>query len=258
MDIHEPKPQFGARVFGLGVVAMALVCLAWGDLDGGQPVPASLPGRMAIVHAVALFMLGAGGAMLWRRTVAWGAAALTAYYILVVVVLMNGRVILAHHAEFQAYNGAAEQLAIPAAGLIAYAATARIGATRAARLTRLGQVVFGLCAVVFGVAHFVYMNLTAPLVPAWLPPSQTFWGYATGLAHIAAGVAIACRIRGRLAAILLTAMYAGFSLLVHLPLAFAHPASHFVWAENALNVTLIGCAWIMADSFARPAGKAPK
>lgn len=249
MDIRQLKP-FGAHLLGLGVVAMALVCLVWGSLDGGQPLPASLPGRAMIVTAIALFMLAAGGAMLWRRTLAWGAAALTAYYAVIVVLLMNGRVILAHAAEFQAYNGAAEQLAVPAAALVAYAAGARIDAALAARLVRIGQILFGLCAIVFGAAHFVYMNMTAPLVPAWLPPSQLFWGYATGVAHIAAGVAIVTRVQARLAAILLTAMYAIFSLLVHLPLAFADPASHFVWAENALNLTLIGCAWTIADSFA--------
>lgn len=249
MDIHHSKPLLGARVLALGIVAMALACLFWGSLDGGQPVPASLPGRTAIVYAIALFLLAAGGAMLWRPTASWAPAALTAYYAIIVVVLMNGRVVLAHGSEFQAYNGAAEQLAIPAAGLVAYAASARTDAARAARLTRIGQILFGLCAIVFGAAHFVYMSMTAPLVPAWLPPSQLFWGYATGVAHIAAGVAIACRVRARLAAILLTAMYAIFSLLVHLPLAFAHPESHFVWAENALNLTLIGCAWVMADSF---------
>jgi len=254
MDIHQPRPSLGSQILALGIVAMALVCLIWGSLDGGQPVPASLPGRTAIIYAIALFMLATGVAMLWRPPMAWGAAALTAYYALIVVALMNGRVVLAHYAEFQAYNGAAEQLAIPAAGLVVYAAGAGIGAARATRLRRIGQVTFGLCAIVFGIAHFVYMNLTAPLVPAWLPPSQRFWGYATGVAHIAAGVAIACRIQARLAAILLTAMYVIFSLLVHLPLAFADPGSHFVWAENALNLTLIGCAWVMADSFARPRG----
>lgn len=61
--------------------------------------------------------------------------------------------------------GTAEQLAIAAGGLIVYAASARIDAALAARLTRLGQLAFGVCAVLFGGAHFFYMNLTAPLVP---------------------------------------------------------------------------------------------
>jgi len=126
---------------------------------------------------------------------------------------------------------------------------------RAARLIRTAQIVFGVCAIFFGVAHFVYMNMTAPLVPKWLPPNQVFWGYATGIFHIAAGVAVIARVQARLAAILLTMMFVGFTLLVHLPLAFAHPGDHFIWSENAENVALIGAAWVIADSLA---GKSPQ
>ena len=91
---------FGWRVYGLGVMALGMVCLAWGDFDPGQPVPKDFPDRTALAYAAAAFMLVAGAAVEWRRTAAWGAAALTAYYALVVVILMNGRVVLAHYAEF--------------------------------------------------------------------------------------------------------------------------------------------------------------
>ncbi len=174
-----------------------------------------------------LFMLVAGAAVEWRRTAAWGAAALAAYYALIVVVLMNGRVVLAHYAEYGTYEGLAEQLAIAAGALIVYAANAKIDAALAARLTRVGQLAFGVCALIFGGAHFFYMNLTAPLVPKWLPPSQEFWGYATGIGHIAAGVAILTGVQARLAAILLTAMYASFTPLVHLPMLLADPSEPF-------------------------------
>jgi uncharacterized membrane protein YphA (DoxX/SURF4 family) len=244
--------MMGSRVYGLGVIAMAMVCLAFGDFDPGQPVPAGFAGRFILAYAAAAFMLVAGAAVLWRRTAARGGAALAFYFTLVVVILMNGRVIIAHHAEFGAYSGAAEQLAIAAAGLIVYSAFARIDPVRAARLARVGQAAFGLCALLFGGAHFFYMNLTAPLVPAWLPPSQIFWGYATGIGHLAAGIAILTGVQARLAAILLTLMYASFTLLVHLPLLLADPSSHGIWAENALNLALIGAAWVVADSLARP------
>ena len=134
---------FGWRVYGLGVMALAMVCLAWGDFDPGQPVPKAFPGRTALAYAAAAFMLVAGAAVEWRRTAAWGAAALTAYYTLVVVILMNGRLMLVHYPEFGTYSGAAEQLAIAAGGLIVYAANAEIDAALAARLTRLGQMAFG-------------------------------------------------------------------------------------------------------------------
>jgi uncharacterized membrane protein len=242
------KPAFGWRVYGLGVMALGAVSLAWGDFDSGQPVPRSFPGRTVLAYAAAAFLLAAGAAVLWRRTTAWGAAALTAYYALIVALLMNGRLIFLHYTEYGAYSTFAEELAIAAGGLIVYAASARIDPALAARLTRASQIAFGLCAVVFGGAHFFYMNLTAPLVPQWLPPSQLFWGYATGIFHIAAGIAILTRVQARLAAILLTAMYASFTVLVHLPLLMAQPSSHFVWSENALNLALIGVAWVVADS----------
>ena len=242
----------GWRVYGLGVMALAVVALAWGDFDLGQPVPKGFPGRTALAYVAAAFMFVCGAAVQWRRTAAWGAAALTLYYALIVVILMNGRAVLAHYAEFGGYSGAAEQLAIAAAALIIYAATARIDPVRAARLTRLGQRTFGVCALLFGGAHFFYMNLTAPLVPKWLPFTQEFWGYATGVAHIAAGIAILTGVQARLAASLLTLMYALFTVLVHGPMLVADHSSRLIWSENALNIALIGAAWVVADSLGRP------
>ena len=242
----------GWRVYGLGVMALAMVCLAWGGFDPGQPVPKDFPARAALAHVAAVFMLVAGAAVEWRRTAAWGAAALAAYYALIVVILMNGRMMLAHYTEFGSYSGAAEQLAIAAGGLIVYAASAKIDEATAARLTRLGQLAFGICALLFGGAHFFYMNMTAPLVPKWLPPAPEFWAYATGVGHIAAALAILTGVQARLAAILLTAMYASFTLLVHGPMLLADPSSHAIWAENAENLALIGVAWVVADSLARP------
>jgi uncharacterized membrane protein len=213
-------------------------------------VPKDFPARTALAYAAAAFMLVAGAAIEWRRTMAWAAAALTAYFGLIVVIVMNGRVLIAHYAEYGPYESLAIELAIAAGGLAVYAANARIDAALASRLARLAQVVFGVCALIFGGAHFVYMNLTAPLVPKWLPPSQEFWGYATGLCHIAAGVAILTGVQARLAAILLTVMFASFTPLVHLPMLLADPSSHWIWNENAVNIALTGAAWAVADALA--------
>ncbi|OOG37064.1 DoxX family membrane protein [Rhodanobacter sp. C05] len=251
MTAKKATGAFGWRVYGLGVMALGVLCLAWGTFDTGQPVPKDFPCRDVLAYVAAAFMLVAGAAVEWRRTVVWGAAGLTAYYALIVVILMNGHAALGHFAEYGTYESLAEQVAIAAGGLIVYAANARIDAALAARLTRVGQLAFGVCALVFGGAHFVYMNFTAPLVPKWLPPSQVFWAYATGLGHIAAGVAILTGVRARLAAIILTAMYASFTLLVHGPMLAANPSSHWILSENALNIALTGAAWVVADSLAR-------
>ena len=250
----KPRPTlaFGWRVYGLGVMALAVVCLALGDFLPGQPVPKDFPGRTILAHAAGAFMLVGGAAVAWRRTAAWGAAALTAYWALIVVILMDGRVVLRHYAEFIAYSNGAEQFSIAAGGLIVCAASAKIDAALAARLTRLGQLTFGVCALLFGGAHFFYMNLTAPLVPKWLPPTQAFWGYATGVGFIAAGVAMLTGLRASLAAILLTAMFVSFQLLVHGPMLVADPSSHTIWVENATNLAVMGAAWVVTDSLARP------
>ena len=115
----------------------------------------------------------------------------------------------------------------------------------------MGQLTFGACALLFGAAHFFYMNFTVPLVPKWLPPTQEFWAYATGIGHIAAGVAILTGVQARLAAILLTVMYASFTPLVHVPIVLASPSGYSNWTENALNLALTGVAWVVADSLAR-------
>jgi uncharacterized membrane protein YphA (DoxX/SURF4 family) len=242
---------YGWRVWGFGIIALGAVCLAFGDFHPGQPVPKEFPARTELAYAVAVFMLVAGAAVEWRRTLPLAAAALTAYWLLVVMILMNGRVWLSHYAEFLPYESGAIQLAIAAGGLIVYAGSADIDPALAERLVRGARVAFGLCLLVFGTAHFVYMTLTAPLVPTWLPPSQEFWAYATGVFHIAGGIAILTGVKARLAAILLTLMFTLFSVMVHIPMAVGDPANHWIWNENAVNVALIGAAWVVADSFAR-------
>lgn len=248
MADKQPMMAFGWRAYGLGMMALGAVCLAFGEFNSGQPVPKDFPWHTALAYAAAAFMLVAGAAVVWRRTTAWGAVALAIYFALVVVVVMNGRVLLGHYDEYLTYESLAIELAIAAGGLIIYATTARIDAALASRLTRVGQMAFGLCALVFGGAHFIYMNMTAPLVPKWLPPSQQFWAWATGLGHIAAGVAILVNVQARLAAILLTIMFASFTVLVHIPMLLADPASQWIWNENAVNLVLIGAAWVVADS----------
>jgi uncharacterized membrane protein len=248
MASKKPAIGFGWRVYGLGVMALGLTCLAFRDFDPGQPVPENFPARAILALAVGAFLVVAAAGLQWRRATVWSAAALTAYYTLFVLILMNGPLLLAHYAEYGTYEGLTMQLAIAAGGLIVYATAANIDATLAARLTRFAQLVFGACALVWGGAHFIYMNLTAPLVPKWLPPTQEFWGYTTGVCFIAAGVSILTGIQARLAAILLTAMIASFGLLANGRVLLADPSSHWNWTESALNLALIGVAWVVADS----------
>jgi uncharacterized membrane protein len=245
---QAPIPA-GHYVFALGIIALGVVCLAARDVILGQPLPDKFSYRTASSYAAASFMLPAGAAIFWRRATPYAAASLTAFYAVVVVILIDIPYALANPASFGTYSSSAEGVAVAAAALLIFAATASLDAAQAARLTRLGQTVFGVCAVLFGFAHFVYMDLTVPLVPKYLPPSQTFWAIATGIFHIAAGVAILTRFQARAASILLTIMYASFTPLVHVPMLLADPTNHFEWTENAFNLALTGAAWVVASSY---------
>jgi uncharacterized membrane protein len=246
--------RIGWRVYGLGVIGLSVVCV-WADYLLGQTLPKDLPGRIALGYAAGVFLLLVGAAMEWRRTVAWGAAALTVFSFLVVLA-MDIRPIFTSYKVYGAYSQVAYQLVLTVGGLIVYAESAKIDAALAERLTRVGQITFGICALLYGGAHFVYMNLTAPLIPKWLPPTQVFWGYATGVCFILAGLAILVHVKARLAAILLTVMLGCFTILVHIRGLVADHSGFFNWSELALNFACVGVAWVVAESYgpARTAG----
>ncbi len=237
----------GRHVLGLGVMALGALSLVWRDFVTGQSVPDHLAYRADLACVAGAFMLISGALIQFRRTTPGGAIAIAAYFTLVVMVVMDGAELLSQWMVYGEYENAAEQIAMASGALIVFAVHADIDPVLAARLKRLGEICFAVCALIFGGAHFVYMNLTAPLVPKWLPFSAEFWGYATGLCHMAAGLAILTGIRARLAAILLTIMYASFQPLVHIPMLLHDPASHFLWVENATNLALTGVAWVVAD-----------
>jgi uncharacterized membrane protein YphA (DoxX/SURF4 family) len=132
--------------------------------------------------------------------------------------------------------------------VVVYANCGRLEPASAEHLSWIARLIFGICLIYFGLAHHFYLAYTAKMVPAWLPPSQTFWAYATAAGHIAAGIAILSGIAARPAAMLLTAMFVVFAILVHAPTIVIDPHTHFNWVENATNFALIGSAWVIAAS----------
>jgi uncharacterized membrane protein YphA (DoxX/SURF4 family) len=102
--------------------------------------------------------------------------------------------------------------------------------------------------VVFALAHFMALKETAGMVPKWIPPGQRFWGIATGVAHLLAGLSIMTGVLADIASRLFTAMLIAFGILVWVPLLFTPADAHMVWGGNAINLALAGAAWIISDS----------
>ena len=62
----------------------------------------------------------------------------------------------------------------------------------------------GLFVLFAGIMHFASPGFCNEIVPPWLPPSESFWTYASGLAEIVIGLMLLrplTRRRGALAAV---------------------------------------------------------
>lgn len=239
--------QLGRHVYGLAALLFGIVGLSFQDFGSvWQPINTDIPGYVAFACLAALAFTIAGLALQTRKLARLGAALAGALY-LVFAVRWGARVIGLPQI-FAVWLGVAEQMAMVIAALVLLATMRARPNLRAVTLARLA---FGICLVVFGAAHLIYVGETAAMTPTWLPPGTRFWALATGMFHIAAGLGLLSGIRVVLAARLATLMFAGFGVLVWLPRLLADPHSHLAWCGNAQNLALTGSVWVMADVLAR-------
>ena len=211
------------RMYGLGAVALGLTGLVWGDFAVvWQPAAKGYAGPTPLGYAVAVLPLVAGLAMQWRRAVFYSAVVLFVPYCVAILFFDVPRG-FAHASDFGAWYGVLENSALAAAAFIICMFYGRVTPAIAERLSRIARIIFGICLIYFGLAHHYYLANTVSYVPAWLPPNQTFWAYATGAGHVLAGIALIVGVWARPAAMLLTAMFIVFTLLVHIPRVFHHP-----------------------------------
>jgi uncharacterized membrane protein YphA (DoxX/SURF4 family) len=254
---RRPLSDVGIHVFGCAAIALGLIELAWGEFATvWHPVPPGFPLRTALVYVVAVCFIGVGIAMQLRRTAGIGLLGAATLYLL--AALLWVRRVVHFPMLIGTWLGFAEQFALVAAAVMWYTLmTPSDGAWRG-RPYHLSRGAFGLCAITFGLAHFLAVGPTAKMVPAWIPPSQHFWAIATGVAHLLAGLAILSGIRALLAARLLTLMLVGFGVLIWIPRLVNAPHEHISWAGNAVNLAAVGAAWLVADSIARARTAVPR
>jgi uncharacterized membrane protein len=172
MDREQPTVR---ALFASGMIALSIVRLRYGDFAmGWQAAPTWDLTREVIADVSAALMVLGGIGLLFERTAAWSASVLFLYSALWVLFLKVPGVLKAPLVE-GSWQEMAEIVVLLAGGWVLFAALgaphhgSTPGFATGKRGLRLAQILFGLALLPLGLAHFVYLDLTARLVPAWLP-----------------------------------------------------------------------------------------
>jgi uncharacterized membrane protein YphA (DoxX/SURF4 family) len=249
MQNRSLTSNLGVYAFAGGAIFLGFLGLASGDFaTQWQRVGPNVPLREPLAYLTAFIELAAGLALLWPRTQRAGAMTLTVVYS--VFTLLWGPNILAGRSGFDPTGNFFEEFSLVAAGAVLFARFSPSNSPTSRRESLFARL-SGLSAISFGIVHIVDMPGLLTWIPAWIPPSQMFWAYATTIGFFLAAAAILSGIMAPLASRLLTAEIVGFEILVWIPKLLAGPRDHFNWAGNAICIAIAGAVWAVSDSICR-------
>ena len=229
-------------VYAVAAILLGVVGIAFHDFAmQWQPVPAGIGMRTQLAYVAAAVLIMGGAMLLVRPSERAGAWLLTIFIGLWMLVL-NLPAAIESASHIGAWNSPAE-IGFLTSGALALAASS---VTSSARPTLLlvARILAGACAMVFGFAHFNYIDFTASMVPAWIP-GKTFWAWATGAGHLAAGLSLVSGIGARLGVTCEAAMMGSFVVLLHLPRVVAAPDQHVEWIMLGVSAMLTGAALLV-------------
>ena len=222
---------FALTFIGIGGIGFASGTFApiW------QPVPETVPTRELLAYLTSIIALACGIFLLVKRTQAVAALILFVFLAVWALAFKAPFVVKAPLVE-GSYQSIGENLVLIAAAWVLY--------TRSR--TRIAYVLYGLALIAFGLSHFFYLELTTPLVPAWLGV-PVLWAYATGSIYTVCGVAMILGLAARLASLAAAANITLITLLVWVPIVAAGGLTAMHWQETVVSCALMVSSWVLAS-----------
>ncbi|MFZ2029231.1 MAG: hypothetical protein WAU68_02895 [Vitreimonas sp.] len=233
MTIGEGMSGAGRALLVLGLAGTGALCLIYAGLDPQWQHPPGSLNNATLAYANGALLIALSLALLLPKLRAIGGYALAAFLVLWVLTLAVPRIIAGEEA---AWLAPAEVLTVAIGAWIA---------SGDGRAMRPLEVLFGLCLITFGVAHFLYLDLTAHMIPSFIPFHLQLAAF-TGAGHIAAALSVISGILAWLGSALLALMFSLFVLLLHVPRVLADPGSRLEWTMLFHATALTGAAWLIA------------
>jgi uncharacterized membrane protein len=252
----------GRIAFAAAISGFGILCIGYGDFVSAlQPVPASMPGYRALAMLTGVVLTAAGVAILVNRRTGFAARAMIVLFVSWIVLLHVPSAFLEPRLlRSPWWIRTFETLALTGGALIL---AARASTPVRPEWMRAGRIFYGVALPVFGTLHLIYPATVAALVPPWYP-FPMFWAYFTGIAQIAAGVAVVAGILSGVAATAAGMMYGLWALTLHIPRSWCRAfgpcefmpdvvglqGSRAGFTSLFVAIGMCGAAWIVAGSVA--------
>jgi uncharacterized membrane protein len=252
--IREQQPA--VSLFAIGIIGLGTLSVIYrGFAFDWQPVPAFHPGRDVLAVLCGLFMIAASVALLFRNTATLAARSLFPFF-LAWQCLKIPALIVAPQLE-AVWLGFGEIAMLLAGGWVLFARLSGLEGSGSLffryitgeRGIRIARIIFGLALLPVGLSHIFYVEITASMIPSWLP-FRVGLAYLTGVGQMACGLGMLFSIFPRAAALIETGMLALFAFLVWGPnkwVAFA-PQMAGIPAGPRFPLTAFFITWVIGAS----------
>ena len=208
----------GRIIYGIGIIALGVLCILSKDFVAGRPPAATwaatIPGKLLWAYVSGGLLILAGLAVIFNKQ------ARTAALVVAVMILLFSFV-ARHLYEMVDWLNAYKALALAGGSFIVAASFQRKDqGGREATSTRdklvfTGCIFFSLFFIICGLAHFKFAGfIIKDFMPSYIP-FPTFWTWFCGVCLIAGGLGLLLPPIRKWAALLSGIMIAGWFVLLH-------------------------------------------